>query len=716
MKIASYFINLCLLFSCETMGKNGSNIVRLCVDADNPMGLYEYELPKLPAEKEIWYYDLPKDQQYWKTPAAGRNFKWLLPNGDLRNVKHMTEKERIEYIQYWRDKWENGLWIMINGEPTYLNGIHIDHLVFNKFKNSFLTYDDAQRLRMYFRELTNKDPICDGRLWAKGRRVGITTEEVTESIRVLIGGDNHNVNVQSDTYPKAKATILSKIIDTYVKRVPWMREVYYTANGKIPREKLELITTTISEEDYPLGGMARAFPTTTKAKDGEEAMLDIMDELSKWTDVSPKETYEVNVKTIVNPGRRGKMDVLSTTGDSKEAEKSVREWHQLIADSNPKVRNANGKTNSGLYHYFVSYVHSFELWERYPQIKDKFGKVNVEMAEEIIWREVNQYPRDSKGYIFALYKMPMVLRHTLLTASNQGYFSKLRIAAALEYLRSLPHDNKPYVVGSLEYDKNGNVYFESNAERSIRCDKEKIPYVPGYWMLAIQPFFSVDKGISLMNRYRRVDGICHPPINPEGAIGYDPIRYRKEDTTSTNLSEAAIIAYKMHDYYNTGISNCYSALWLHRPDDPRDATREAIKACKFWGYPLMYERVMDAVIEDFEEAKMVPFLLRSPKDGKIGMVIDSGGKTVKNALDRMVTRFSAPKTKEDVDMIATMPFEPVLLDLDSIDISNTTRYNVFMAMVELEYALQQIHYTNMTDEKHNASMSKIIKEIFPNRT
>lgn len=696
------------------MAKSDSNIVRLCVDSDNPSGLYEYHLPKMPSEKEIWYYDLPKDQQYWKTPSA--KSKWLTPKGDLKKVKQMTEKERIEYIGYWRDKWLNGLWIMINGEPTYLAGIHIDHLVFNKFKNSYLSYDDAQRYRMYFRDLTNKDPICDGRLWAKGRRVGITTEEVTESIRVLISGDSYNVNVQSDTHPKAKSTILSKIIDTYVKREKWMREDYYCANGKIPREKLELITTTISEDEPPpLGGLARAFPTTTKAKDGEEAMLDIMDELSKWVDSSPRETFDVNVKTIVNPGRRGKMDVLSTTGDSKEAEKSVREWHQLIADSNPKVRNANGKTNSGLYHYFVSYVHSFELWERYPQIKDKFGKVNVEMAEEIIWREVNQYPRDSKGYIFALYKMPMVLRHTLLTASNQGYFSKLRIAARLEELRGLSYDNKPYVIGSLEYDVKGNVYFESNAERAARCDKEQIPYVAGYWMIAVQPYFSVDKGINLANRYRKIDGICFPPINPEGAIGFDPIRYRKEDTTSSNLSEASIIVFKQHDYYDTGISNCYSALWVHRPDDPRDANREAVKACKFWGYPLMYERVMDAVIEDFEEAKMVPFLLNSPKDGKRGMVVDSGGKTVKNALDRMVTRFSNPKTKEDPDMIATMPFEPVLLDLDGIDISNTTKYNVFMSMVELEYALQQIQYTNMTDDRYNASMSKVVNEIFPTR-
>lgn len=698
------------------MAKQGSNIIRLCVDSDNPMGLYEYELPKMPSEKEIWYHNLPKDQQYWRTPAAGPKFRWFAPNGDLRKVKHMTEKERIEYIEYWRDKWLNGLWVMINGEPTYLTGLHIDHLVFNKFKNSYLTYDDAQRLRFYFRDHTNNDPICDGRLWAKGRRVGITTEEISESIRVLLSGDNHNVNAQSDTHPKAKSTILSKIIDTYVKREPWMREVYYSANGKIPREKLELITTTISEDEPPpLGGIARAFPTTTKAKDGEEAMLDIMDELSKWVDASPRETVEVNIKTIVNPGRRGKMDVLSTTGDSKESEKSVRDWHQLIADSNPKVRNANGKTNSGLYHYFVSYVHSFELWERYPQIKDKFGKVNVEMAEEIIWREVNQHPRDSKPYIFALYKMPMTLRHCLLTASNQGYFSKLRIAARLEELRKLPYDSKPYVIGSLEYDSKGKVYFESNAERAARCDREGTTYIPGYWMIAVQPYFSIERGLNLSNRYRKVDNVFHPPINPEGAIGFDPIRYRKEDTTSTNLSEAAIIVYKQHDYYNTGISDCYCALWLHRPDDPRDANREAIKACKFWGYPIMYERAMDAVVEDFEDANMVPFCLNSPKDGKRGMVIDSGGKTVKNALDRMVTRFSNPKTKDDVDMIATMQFEPVLVDLDGIDLSSTTKFNVFMSMVELEYGLQQIPYTNITDDAYNKGMNKIVDEIFPKR-
>ena len=698
------------------MSKNSSNIVRLMVDSDNPMGLYEYELPPLPPEREIWYYDVPQKEQYWKTPHAGAKFKWLTPRGEVKNVKHMAEKERIEYIEYWRDKWENGLWVMINGEPTYLTGMHIDHLVFNKFKSTNFFYDSAQRLRFYFRDYTNKDNLCDGRLWAKGRRVGITSEEISEAIYCLLKDFSNHVGAQSDTFPKAKSTILNKIIDAYTKRVKWMREDFYSSNGQIPREKLELTANKIlDDEDYPLGGIARAFPTTAKAADGEEFMLFIMDEISKWEDVSPRETYEVNVKTIVNPGKRGKIDLLSTTGDSKQAEKSVRDWHQLIADSNPKVRNANGKTNSGLYYYFVSYAYSFELWERYPQIKDKYGNVNLEMAEEIIWNEIKKYPKDSKPYIFALYKMPTQMRHTLLTATNQGYFSKVRIAARLEYLRALPYDRKPYVVGSLEYDIRGNVYFESNIERQLRCERDNVKYVPGHWMIAVQPYISIERGVNLANRYTKdEDGICFPPVNPEGGIGFDPIRYRKEDTTSTNLSEAAIVVKKKFDYYGAGDANSYCALYLDRPDDPRDANREAIKACKFWGYPIMYERVMDAVKEDFEEAKMVPFLQKSEKDGLIGMVIDSFGKTVQNATDAYVTEFATPKTADDTDQIETMPFEPVLTELDMIDLKHTTKFNVYMAMVELHYSLKQIKFTNRSDSRDMSRM-KAINELIPKR-
>lgn len=661
-------------------------------------GLYSYETPPIPPDREIWYHDVKPSLQYWKTPAAEK-FKWLDPRGDIRNVKQMTERDRMEYIEYWRDKWENGLWIMVNGEPTYLTGGHIDHLVFNKFKSRNLIYLSAQRERFYFRDLTNKSPLCDGRLWAKGRRVGITTEQITENIRVLISDFSNNVACQSDTLEKAKSTLLSKIIDTYIKRPEWMRENFYSSNGKVPRASLELIDVTIrSDDDYPLAGTARAFPTTAKALDGEEFMLVTMDELSKWVDISPYETVEVNKKTIINPGKRGKMDVLSTTGDSKEAQKSVRDWHKLIADSNPKILNQNGQTNSGFWYYFVSYIHSLELLEKLPAIKDVYGDINREMAEEYIWNDIRKNPKDSKEYIFSLYKQPMELRHTLLTPTGQGYFSKILITNRLEQLRSLPNDQKPYVRGRLEYDNRGDVYFEADES--------------GHWLIALHPYFSVEKGVDTRNRYRKENGVCFPPVNAEFGGGYDPVRYKKEDTTSNNLSEAAIIFYKKHDYFNSGESNQYAALYLYRPDDPRDANKEAIKGCKYYGAPLMHERVIESVKEDFEEANMVQFLQKNPKDGLYGIWIDSQGKIVKNAMEMLKTRFAPPKQEGDSDQFEIMPFEDCLTDMDGFDMAHTTLFDVMMAMIELEHGLKQIEFTNLTDNR-SRNMLALMKELIP---
>jgi hypothetical protein len=693
-------------------------IISLHVDEDNPKGLYKYQLPPLPDEKDIWYYDVPKKQQYWRTPAVSPKFKWLDQQGNLRKVQRMDERSRIEYIDYWRDKYENGLWVMINGDPTWLTGMHVEHLVINQIKNKPFLYLDSQRERFYFRDLTDKERTCDGRIWAKGRRVGITAEQITHAVRILNDDYGNHISCQSDTFPKAKSTLLDKIIDVHTKRPEWMRETYYAPQGKKPRSKLELIDGLVTgTEDEPLGGICRAFPTTAKAIDGEEFMLVIMDELSKIIDALPRELFEVNVKTIVNPGKRGKLDALSTTGDSKEAQKAVRDWHQMLADSNIKALNANGKTNTGLWPWFVSYIHSLELLENMPQIKDVYGKINKEMAEEYIWTEVKKHPKDSKQYTFALYKMPMVMRHTLLTAGGQGYFSKLRISARLEELMAMPYDKKPYVIGSLEYDSRGLVYFESNAEREVRCLNEGTEYIPGHWMIALHPYFSAERGIDTRNRYiRSADGVCFPSVNPEGIIGYDPIRYKKEDTSSNKLSEAAIIVYKKFDYYRAGDAEQFAGLYLHRPDDPRDANAECIKAAKYWGYKVAHERVIETVKEDFETAKMVPFLIVNPKDNLCGFWIDSQGKLVKNALDAMVSRFSIPKSPDVPDQIAICPFEHVLRDLDGVDLTNTTMYDVFMAMVEMETGLPLVPFTNLTDATiFQDNKLQLMQEIIPPR-
>jgi len=294
-------------------------------------GTYKYELPPIPKESDILYYNLPKKEQFWRTPADTQKLV------DIRPVKNMVEKDRIEYINLWRDRWENGMWFMNNGEPTYLVGAHVDHLVFNKFDGKHLYYLDSQRERFYFRDLTNKDRICDGRTWIKARRTGITTEQRTEAIRVLLSNFFNKVGMQSTKLEICQRTLMKPIIDTYIARPKWMREPFYTSNGRKPIKALSLTSSVLDEEEDSFGSFIMPFPTVSSALDGDGWMLIVMDELSKWLTALPYETLEINLKAIINPGKRGKIDALSTTGDSKEAIHAVNDWHKLIVNSNPQT-------------------------------------------------------------------------------------------------------------------------------------------------------------------------------------------------------------------------------------------------------------------------------------------------------------------------------------------------------------------------------------------
>jgi hypothetical protein len=655
-------------------------------------GSYQYELPPVPKESDILYYNLPKEKQFWRTPAD--ELKQLA----IRDVKKMNEKDRIEYIQLWRDRWENGMWFMNNGEPTYLVGAHVDHLVFNKFDNAFLYYLDSQKERFYFRDLTNKDRICDGRTWIKGRRTGITTEQRTEAIRTVLSGFYHKVGMQSTKLEICQRTLMKPIIDTYISRNSWMREVFYKSNGKKPVKSLSLTTSVLDEENETLGGFIMPFPTVSSALDGDGWMLIVMDELSKWLTAAPYETLEINLKAIVNPGKRGKIDALSTTGDSKEAIHSVNDWHKLIANSNPRIRNANNKTNSGLYKFFVSGIHSLDLVEEKPEVLDKYGFINKEMAEEYLWNNINKYQKDSKEYIFALYKTPMIEAHAMLSSSTLNLFPKIRIAARLKELAEIPLDERPYVRGRLDELQDGTVEFVADDY--------------GMWLWAVHPFFSFERNIDTRNRFtRNRQGVLFPPVNPEGIIGYDPVNYPKETVKSSNFSQACLFIRKKFDYYNSGVSDEVMAMFLGRPDDPHDVNKEAMKACKYTGYECNHERSIAHVYEDFRDCNMLPFLMKG-EDGHYGMPPNQ--KTTKDGVAMLQARYSPPKTEDQKDQIANYPFEDGLRSLDNFDPANTTPSDPTMAEIYCEHGLKRLVYTNVTAARNNEAL-KWKNELFPKR-
>ena len=647
-------------------------------------GLYKYEIPlKEPSdEKEILNHQYKKSEQFWRTP-------------EIKNVKKLTERERIEHIELHRRRWLEGVWILINGELKYMTGLHYEHLTFNTYNSAKLSYFDDERNIFYFIDLSENDPTCDGRCWIKPRRAKLTTIMCSLAQRKLLSDFSNYITLQSDTLDKAQKSYIQPIIDSYTRRPEWMREKYYAPNGKKPRKSLELVANVIQEEgDEWMGGKVNIFPTLVKAIDGLEAVECVIDEFSKIEGVSPYEMFEVARKVIQNFRKQGAIDCLSSSGDSKDAVKATMDWHKLIANSNPLKKDKFGKTISGLWEFFISAIHSQYVPREFT---DMFGIVNKEKAEEWVWNEIRKYPEGTKEYIYALYKLPLKKEHALLSSAIGSLFPKVRISARLSVLEGLLPDQKPYVRSSL-IEKDGKIYRE--------------PDPAGCWLWSLDPYFSVEKNIDTRNRFYKSDGVFFPYPNPEGAWGYDPINYPKLLTKSNNLSEACGIGHKKHDYHNSGISDEKVGMMLWRPDNPRDANKEMIKACKYTGYPCMHERSIPHVYEDFRDAGMLPFLMKG-EDGIYG-ISQSNMTAKKDGVSMLQSRYAPPKEEGQKDQIAIYPFEDGLRSLDNFDINNTTVFDPTMAEIMLEHGLKQIQFTNVTRNDQN-NLQKYIQEIIPSR-
>lgn len=654
-------------------------------------GLYPYQLPPEPRdEKLILNYDKKKEHQVWRRE-------------EFRDVKKMNVRERGEYIEQIDDYFWNGRWMFINGELVWITGIHWDFMTTSKWEFGYAKYLKQQRFDFYIRDLIRKDPHCYGLAALKCRRCGFTTEELAEAIYTLIEDENNNIALQSSEHTKCIRTLLHPLIQAYVSRPTWMRGRFYAPNGKKPRNSLELVSNRIDvlnepgTEDY-MGGTVLAYPTVASAVDGYKKKLIVMDEIFKWLGCSPQEAIGINKKCVVEYGINGKVHALSTMGDNDQVVEAVKEGCKIIYDSNPKVRDRNGRTNSGLYEWFVSAIHSADIPEEFRDpAYTKFGDINKDSAEAYVRGEVNKHPVNSKQRVFEMRRLPLEKKHGLMAATGgKTYFPELRMQDRLDKLNELPRDQKPYVIGNLtDPDMKGRVFFE--------------PDDSGIWMIAVHPFFSVELNIDTRNRWRMSGANYLQPKNPEYVIGYDPIRFKKKNTSSSHVSQACLKVWKKFDYFGSGVVNEYCALMLHRPDDPKDAHFEAVKACRYYGAPINVERNVADTDDVFVDNGMEDFLLKD-KHGIYGMY--TSDVNAANGALRLSGKFSAPKTDEDKDQVDAYPFEEGLIDFMNFDLANREKSHVTMATIMCEYGADQLIQTNETDDSVRR-MLKAAQNIFP---
>jgi hypothetical protein len=336
------------------------------------------QLPKMPDESEILFSNLPKEEQHWKRTE---------PPTDLARIRSMDEwsemprEFRDKYSTYIKEEFRrrrHGVWFMNNGIPVYITGRHYMMLQWSKIDIGYPSYLAFQRDLFIHEAACEADPRSLGQLYTKCRRSGYTNmsacilvDEATQVKDKLLG-------IMSKTGKDAQENIfMKKAVPVFLSYPFFFKPIQDgTTNPRMElafREPSKRITkkNKTSQRGEALNTIINWKNTTNNAYDGEKLHYLYLDESGKWekpTDI--RESWRIH-RTCLIVGRKvvGKALVGSTVNP---LDKGGKEFKELWRDSDPKERNANGRTKTGLYRIFIP------AYEALEGFFDKYGNPVVE--------------------------------------------------------------------------------------------------------------------------------------------------------------------------------------------------------------------------------------------------------------------------------------------------------------------------------------------------
>ena len=640
--------------------------------------MYQFTTPSVPKETEIAGYDLPKAEQHWRA---------ICPKFPL--FKYMTALDKEAFLYEQGVLMEDGFWFMDNGEPTYITGMHYQHLAVNRFAKApnrgVLDYREQQRDNFYFKEIVYNDNKCYGDVTIKPRRIGASAERQTESMHIATRREEQHVGLMAQTREDAYELLYDPIAHLLRYRHPLLKPLFYAPKGTLPKGGLSFDNFRLDNEEMGikvLGSSILVGSNTIKAFDGQKKNLIIMDECWKWG-ISPKRTLEIHKPVIKDNGKMiGKISMLSTMGDDdKVMEQAIKDGLEIWAESDPLERNKNEQTKSGLYKWFIPSQTSD------GEFIDKYGKCNEEKALEKIHNERAQYEVGSPEYIGEVRRFPISEEEVLGTTSLKTTFNTMRINARLQSILALPIPSKPYIKGNL-------------IENPLTGLVEFIKTVDGKWKIALGGL-PHDKA---KNRYNQHGSRKKPKKGGEFGIGVDPVSWAR--TTSGKVSKQAIMVLKKYRYNwenedDQVVKNEFRicALYNSRESTPTETHTQALLACRFWGASATVERNVSNQLQLFETSDMFDFLQYSKYDDQVGF--NTTKETTEDGigiLQELV--FRKPKDGSTIDYLSTdekdvgyefaIPFEEILQQAKDFDIRNTRKFDVIMSFIMAVNSIEKL--------------------------
>lgn len=648
-------------------------------------------------KKKILFSNLPKEEQYWRRQEPP---KALTPE---------TEEQYIDYILEEFRRRREGVWFMNNGTPIWLCPAHYMGLQWNKMIDSggFKEFRMAQRDMYYFTLACIVDQRSLGELFVKGRRTGFSESAIDYLIQDSTSISNALMGMTSKTGEDGQEIFLKYSYG--IQNLPFFfRPV---VKGKIDdRNKMDFGKPSdntkeakkkrdTSTDDY-LNTKVDWRNSTTLAYDSTKLVRYFCDESGKriapqnmidhWNNIRP---------TMIQGGRVVGKTIMGSTLNPRD--KGGEEFITLYYGSDVTKRNANGRTATGLYSFFLP------AHKNYEEFTDKYGVCHEFLNEGEFFYNAQgikktigalQYLENefksaklmgAKAYNNARRLDPITIEDAFRDEMASQLFDIEKINAQLKYNRD--NDIRDKLV-------RGNFYWKDGIK-----DTEVVwkPEERGRFLIAWMPPAEMRNKTTT----RRIfNTLAKCPINElEGAFGCDPydqtgVVDSKLVATENGVEHNLGSKGSLHGVTATNIgnvpSNFFFLEYLARPETADMFFEDVLMACVYYSMPILIENNKKMLLKHFKIRGYRGFCLNrfdkemnrlSPDEKELGGIPNNSADIINmhwTAIEKYVHDYVGEYSVQDgeqpireVGDVGNMYFDRTLADWLKFDVKNRTKFD-----------------------------------------
>lgn len=541
----------------------------------------------LPDVENCYSRSNKKEEQYWQPIEMSKElqkiknvFDWDLFTDDFKN-KH------YDYIDTEFKRREEGFFFMNNGTPTYITGSYYMYLQWSKIDIGLPDYREANRLFFIFWEACKADERCYGMCYLKNRRSGFSFMSSAETVNQATITSDARFGILSKSGHDAKTMFTDKVVPISIHYPFFFKPIqdgmdrpktelaYRVPASKLTRRKLD--NKERLEDIVGLDTTINWRNTGDNSYDGEKLRLLVHDESGKWEKPDNILNNWRVTKTCLRVGSNivGKCMMGST---SNSLEKGGSNFKKLYYDSDPKKRNKNGQTASGLYALFIPMEWNYEGFiDRYGwPVFDTPSKSIVGIDGKMIsvgviehWENEAEGLKDNADALNELYRQfPRTEKHAFRDETKNAIFNLAKIYEQIDYNEDLRNTG---IVTKGNFQWRNGIRFTEVEFMPNRDGRFYVSWIPPR---------------NLQNKCIIVNGSKTPGNEHMGAFGCDP--YDISGTVDGGGSNGAV-----HGLTKFSMEDCpanqFFLEYVARPQTSEIFFEDVLMAIHFYGMPILVE-------------------------------------------------------------------------------------------------------------------------------